>query len=193
MRLLDVEAGIRRVEAVAVPLEARRVEHLVDIDTRERLAVPSIRRGVAQHALDLVLLGAVVAAALAQKRSTDVAVEVDGLARRSWSRSCLGGATRGHGVKGMRADGVRCRKRENARKRRRYAAEGRRARAAVVCNRQRFAFACHGQSGGSGRHVPVGWSSDSSAPASHPTQCGIGATSRAAVDSPCTHRRAKEW
>ena len=81
VRLLDVEAGVRRVEAVAVPLEARWVEHaLVEADAREGLAVPAVLGGVAQHALELVGLRAVVAAALAQEGPSDVAVEVDGLA-----------------------------------------------------------------------------------------------------------------
>ena len=65
VRLLDVEAGVRRVEAVAVPLEARWVEHaLVEADAREGMAVPAVFGGVAQHALELVGLRAVVAASL---------------------------------------------------------------------------------------------------------------------------------
>src|SRR5690606_5114886 len=59
----------------------RRVEHLVEVDAREGLAVPAVGRGVAQHALDLVLLRAVVAATLAKEGPADVAVEIDGLAR----------------------------------------------------------------------------------------------------------------
>ncbi len=41
------------VEAVAVPLEARGVEQLIEVDPREGLAAPAIRRGVAPHPLYL--------------------------------------------------------------------------------------------------------------------------------------------
>lgn len=53
------------------------MESLLEKHAVERLTVPSVSRGVAQHPFYILHLGLIIAAAFSKKRPPDIAVQID--------------------------------------------------------------------------------------------------------------------
>jgi len=85
VRLIGIETGVNPVKEVPVPTKTSGVKSVFEQHPFERLAIPSVGGSIAKHPFGSLHLRFIVAAALAQEGTPDIAVQINGFTRASIS------------------------------------------------------------------------------------------------------------